>query len=114
MHIPAGRVSEIWLPFPDPLPKTRQARHRLVSPMFLRSYRRLLAPGGLVHLKTDNVPLLAFAEQAVQATGGRVLDDLGDTGWNDRLAGVQTTFEERYRREGRAIFDRAFLLDASR
>ena len=45
-HVPAGRIGEIWVPFPDPLPKTRQARHRLLSPPFLERYRRLLHPGG--------------------------------------------------------------------
>ena len=73
-HVPPGRVGEIWLPFPDPLPKNRQARHRLLSPLFLARYRRLLYPGGAIHLKTDNSDLVDFAEQAVRAAGGRVLE----------------------------------------
>ena len=111
-HVPAGSVAEIWLPFPDPLPKNRQAKHRLPSPLFLGRYRRLLCSGGAVHLKTDDSDLVDFAERAVHAVGGRLL------GGFDRLAGdgdpvtaVQTTYEQRYRREGRTIYERTFRLD---
>ena len=111
-HVPPGRVAEIWLPFPDPLPKNRQAGHRLVSHRFLGRYRRVLSSGGAVHLKTDNLDLVDFAEQAVRAVGGRVLEGskrlIGD---GDDLAAVQTTFEQRYRGEGRTIYDRTFCLD---
>jgi len=111
-HVPPGVVGEIWLPFPDPLPKNRQAGHRLVSPLFLERYRRVLSLGGAVHLKTDNVDLVDFAEQAVRAVGGRVLEGakrpIGD---GDDLTAVQTTFEQRYRGEGRIIYDRTFCLD---
>ncbi len=110
-HIPPGRVGEIWLPFPDPLPKPRQARHRLASPLFLERYRRLLHPGGTIHLKTDDLDLVTFAERAVCGAGGRVV------GGGDSLAGaggagtVQTTYEKRYRREGRTIYEREFCFD---
>ena len=113
-HIPAGRVGEIWLPFPDPLPKNRQARHRLPSPLFLERYRRLLYPGGTVHLKTDDVDLVDFAEQAVRAAGGRVLESSDRLAVDDEeVVAVQTTFEKRYRSEGRIIYDRTFRLDCS-
>ena len=113
-HVPSGRIGEIWLPFPDPLPKNRQARHRLPSPLFLERYRRLLCPGGPVHLKTDDSDLIDFAERAVRAAGGRVLegsDSLG--GDEDTVTAVQTTYEQRYRGEGRTIYERKFCLDQS-
>jgi tRNA (guanine-N7-)-methyltransferase len=111
-HVPPGRVGEIWLPFPDPLPKNRQARHRLLAPLFLERYRRLLCPGGSVHLRTDDAGLVDFAEQSVRAVGGGVLagvDGVTDSG--DGVAAVQTTYEKRYRAEGRTIYERAFRLD---
>ena len=111
-HVPAGRVAEIWLPFPDPLPKNRQAGHRLVSLRFLERYRRVLRPGGAVHLKTDNLGLVDFAEQSVRAAGGRAFDGSESlVGDGDDVAAVQTTFEQRYRGEGRTIYGRTFCLD---
>lgn len=111
-HIPFGRVGEIWLPFPDPLPKSRQAKHRLVSPRFVERYRRLLDQGGAVHLKTDDPALVDFAERSVRAAGGRVLDWLNrPAAAGEQLTAVQTTYEKRYRDEGRTIYDRSFCLD---
>ena len=111
-HVPSGRVGEVWIPFPDPLPKTRQARHRLLSFPFLERYRRLLYPGGAIHLKTDDRDLLAFAELAVRASGGRVVEASDrPAGDGATLTAVETTFEKRYRNEGRTIYERAFRLD---
>ena len=47
-----GEVAEIWLTFPDP--QMKKAGRRLTSSFFLERYRRILKPGGLVHLKTDS------------------------------------------------------------
>lgn len=111
-HVPPRRVSEIWIPFPDPLRKNRQARRRLLSPQFLERYRRLLCPGGAVHLKTDDTDVVDFAERAVRAAGGSVLDG-SDSLLSDRegVPSVQTTYEKRYRDEGRTIYNRTFCLD---
>ncbi len=49
-----GELDEIWITFPDPQIKHDRAKHRLTSPAFLDRYQSLLAPGGLVHLKTDS------------------------------------------------------------
>ena len=108
---PRWLLPEIWLPFPDPLPKNRQAKHRLTSPGFLVCYRRLLRPGGALYLKTDDPVLVRTAEQSVRALGGRVLDgeDVGTVGVR-AMTSVQTTYEKRFRAEGRPIYDRAFCL----
>ncbi len=55
-----GEVSEIWITFPDPFLKNTKANRRLTSPGFLDQYRRLLRPGGLVHLKTDSPELYEY------------------------------------------------------
>ena len=110
-HVPPGRVAQMWLPFPDPLPKYRQARHRLVSPQFLERYHRLLCQGGTVHLKTDNSDLVDFAERAVRAMGGRVLEGSDSLADDEELTAVQTTYEKKYRGEGRTIYGRQFCLD---
>ena len=109
-HIPPHRVAEIWIHFPDPLPKKRQARHRLVSPQFLERYRRLLCPGGSIHLKTDDLDVVDCAERAVRAGGGRVFDG-ADTPAGAEMSTVQSTYEKRYRDEGRTIHARMFRLD---
>jgi len=110
-HLPPGRVSEIWLLFPDPLPKTWQAKHRLVAPSFLERYRRLLAPGGRVHLRTDDAGLTGFADASVRAAGGRVSATAPPSRTEDDAEAVLTVYERRYRAEGRPIFERTFRFE---
>jgi len=53
-----GEVDEIWITFPDPFLRKSKRNRRLTAPNFLMHYRKILKPGGLVHLKTDE-PILA-------------------------------------------------------
>jgi tRNA (guanine-N7-)-methyltransferase len=55
-----GEVDEIWITFPDPFLRKSKANRRLTAPNFLKAYRQILKPGGLVHLKTDEPNLYAF------------------------------------------------------
>ncbi len=49
-----NEVAEIWITFPDPFPRSGKENRRLTSPNFLERYRRILQPGGLIHLKHDD------------------------------------------------------------
>lgn len=51
--LPAGSVSEVWVFFPDPWPKSRHHKRRLVQPDLLPLVHRVLVPGGLWRLATD-------------------------------------------------------------
>lgn len=62
-----GEISEIWITFPDPFPKKGKANRRLTAPNFLSYYRKLLSPGGIVHLKTDADSLYAFTLETIQS-----------------------------------------------
>ncbi len=61
-----GTVAEIWVTFPDPYPKKGSARRRLTHPYFLDFYIQLLAPGGSLYIKHDNLPFFTWSlEQLV-------------------------------------------------
>jgi tRNA (guanine-N7-)-methyltransferase len=53
-------VNEIWITFPDPFLPKRKANRRLTSIPFLDEYRKILKPGGFIHLKTDEPNLYEF------------------------------------------------------
>ena len=53
-----GEVSEIWITFPDP--QMKKVNKRLTGTHFLDIYRQVLAPGGIIHLKTDSPFLFAY------------------------------------------------------
>lgn len=48
-----GSIAELWTFFPDPWPKQRHQRRRLVGPDFARTAASRLVPGGLWRLATD-------------------------------------------------------------
>ena len=48
-----GELSELWTFFPDPWPKTRHHKRRLVSPAFAGVVASRLRPGGRWRLATD-------------------------------------------------------------
>ena len=71
-----GEVSEIWLTFSDPQPKSEN--NRLTSPLFLERYRKMLKPGGVVRLKTDSRFLHEYTRAVIEANGLKVLASTTD------------------------------------
>ena len=53
-----GEVSEIWLTFSDP--QLGKDRKKLTSPLFLARYKEVMAPGGIINLKTDSPELYQY------------------------------------------------------
>ena len=52
--LPLARVQALHVYFPDPWPKRRHWRRRLVNERFPELAARVLVPGGWVHLRTDH------------------------------------------------------------
>lgn len=59
-------VNEIWITFPDPHKRRKKHKKRLTSLPFLRLYQHILAPNGLIHLKTDSDILFNYTCAVVQ------------------------------------------------
>jgi tRNA (guanine-N7-)-methyltransferase len=52
--LPAGCVEECWVNCPDPWPKKRHWRRRLVQAPLVEKLARALVPGALLHISTDH------------------------------------------------------------
>ena len=52
--LPVGAVEEAWVNCPDPWPKKRHWRRRLVKAPLVELLARALAPGALLHIATDH------------------------------------------------------------
>lgn len=52
--LPAHAAAAIHVYFPDPWPKRKHRRHRLINERFTELARQALAPGGVVYLRTDD------------------------------------------------------------
>jgi tRNA (guanine-N7-)-methyltransferase len=53
--LPEGSVETFYLLFPDPWPKRRHQRRRIVTPEFLESIHRALVDNGLLRIATDQL-----------------------------------------------------------
>ena len=91
-------ISEIWLTFPDPYPKTKHLAKRLTSPRFLQMYKKILQPDGLVHLKTDNKNLFQYSLETIEEFDGQIIESHSDL-YRDKIdnpqLAIQTTFEKK-------------------
>ena len=52
-NLPAASLGRMFVLFPDPWPKTRHRKRRLVQPAFVAEAARLLRPGARLRLATD-------------------------------------------------------------
>lgn len=52
-YVPEASVTEVYVNFPDPWPKKRHAKRRLLNPEFITEVSRKLIPGGCVEIATD-------------------------------------------------------------
>ncbi len=97
-----GELSRIYINFCDPWPKSRDAKHRLTSPFFLRSYARLLPVGGEIHFKTDNRPLFDWSVEQFTREGWAISELTHDLHANGPV-GVMTDYEAKFHAEGVTI-----------
>ncbi|MCX2739190.1 tRNA (guanosine(46)-N7)-methyltransferase TrmB [Pontibacter anaerobius] len=98
-----NEVDEIWITFPDPRPRDRDIKRRLTSPRFLDLYERIVKPGGIIHLKTDNGPLYEYTVEVLQERQVKDLiytSDLYNSDLQEHTMGIYTTYEKRYLAEG--------------
>lgn len=98
-----GEVDEVWITFPDPRPKDRDIKRRLTSPRFLDIYKKIVRPGGTIHLKTDNTELFDFTLEVLQERkpeGLLFTHDLYNSDLQEHTMGIYTTYEKRYLQEG--------------
>ena len=85
----------IHLYFPDPWPKKKHARHRLVQAEFAASCRNAIAPDGGVYLRTDNVEYYAQMREVFAAEKG-----LLEMETPEELKAFQTDFERQWLAQG--------------
>lgn len=106
-HFAPGEAAEIWITFPDPFPKKRQAKHRMINPPFLRQYQKVLQPAGRLYYKTDNRDLFHYSLEVFVRAGNLRLEVLSfDLHADETLPDftrIETHYEQRFREMGLPI-----------
>jgi tRNA (guanine-N7-)-methyltransferase len=106
-QVPESSLDEVLLYFPDPWPKKRHHKRRIVQPAFASLVANRLKPGGRFKLATDWEPYAAWMLEVLNACPG--LENASATGGIiERPERGATRFELRGRRLGHAVFDLEF------
>ena len=99
-----NEVSEIWITFPDP--QMNKVNKRMTSTRFMKIYRQLLNPDGIVHLKTDSNFMYLYTSAMMNENNLPVLfrtDDLYHSGLVDDVLNIQTYYEQQWLLRGLSI-----------
>lgn len=98
-----SRFSAVHVHFPDPWPKKRHHKRRLIQEPFLGELERILEPGGRLQVVTDHSDYYQQIQRIVGASNLTIAAYLAPgTGNQSELVG--SNFERKYRREGRPIY----------
>ncbi len=107
-HVPDASLAAMHVYFPDPWPKTRHHKRRLIQSPFLKEVHRMLVPGGKLRLVTDHAGYFAHMQATLASQS-----DLEVIPFNspvplkaDAPAGsiVGSNFERKYLTEGRNFY----------
>lgn len=105
-HVAGDHLSGVRIFFPDPWPKKKHHKRRLVQPEFTRLLASRLAPGGILHLATD---WESYAEQILEVCSAEPMLRNRFDGWAPRPEWRPLTkFETRAEKEGRTSHDLIF------
>ena len=107
-RISDASLDRVLLFFPDPWPKRKHHKRRIVQPDFVARIARKLKPGGLFHMATDWEHYAAHMLRIMQATPEFSNCD-SDGGYVEQPAWRPATkFEQRGQRLGHAVHDLLF------
>ncbi len=101
-HCSPVSVAGVCVFFPDPWPKKRHAKNRLVRHPFLEELERCLSTGGFLWLKTDSKPY--FEEACADARSRGWTTDAGSTPQEFGERDFITVFEELFARKGEPTY----------
>ncbi|HCY42791.1 MAG TPA: tRNA (guanosine(46)-N7)-methyltransferase TrmB [Prolixibacteraceae bacterium] len=107
-----GEVAEIWLTFPDP--QMKKTRKRLTATNFIESYRRIVGPNGIIHLKSDSNFMYKYSEAMVNENQFVVIqktEDLYHSEILNEVLSIQTFYEKQWLDRGLSIKYLSFRLN---
>jgi len=95
-------IDRLFINFPDPWPRKKNAKRRLTHRSFLDKYCRVVRETGEIHFKTDNAPLFEYSVEEFAACGLEVKNltrNLHENG----IVGIMTGYEEKFHSMGTPI-----------
>ena len=96
----------IYLNFSDPWPKERHAKRRLTHRRNLKSFMKVIRPGGAIEFKTDNDRLYEFSLEEIKESGYEIMEATRDL--HGEVSAIEskkfmTEYEERFLAQNKNI-----------
>lgn len=103
LYFPSGSVQEAFVNFPDPWPKRRHGKHRIIQTRFIQEIERILKPQGSLTLVTDDIDTSLQMINTLQKS--QLLESVHpDTYYVTDWPGYGTSyFEDLWREKGKEI-----------
>ena len=102
-----NEVDEIWITFPDPQIKYKRTKHRLTNIEFLKRYKHILKPDGVVNLKTDSEFMHGYTLGLLHGAGHDVIYANHNVykleGSSEEVTSIQTFYESQYLEQNKPI-----------
>jgi tRNA (guanine-N7-)-methyltransferase len=105
--LPRHTVSVLHIYFPDPWPKKKHRKHRLINEFFPKLAGTALIAGGTVYLRTDDAD---YFQQMTEVFGAN--RDFRPVETPAELAGLLTDFEKEFRERGIKTLHSAYRLES--
>jgi tRNA (guanine-N7-)-methyltransferase len=97
-----GSIGRIFLLFPDPWPKRRHHKRRIITSDMLAQFHRILRPGGVLRFASDSGDYVAWTLIHIRAHGGFAWLADAPPDWRERPPDwPETRYEAKARRAGR-------------
>jgi tRNA (guanine-N7-)-methyltransferase len=100
-----GEINDVFIHHPDPWPKKKQVKHRLLQPEYLEKLYKMQKPGSILDFKTDSVDYFEWATPILEASPYKIIKYTKDL-HNSEYAkdNFETHFEKIFLRKGQPIF----------
>ncbi|MCK0179645.1 tRNA (guanosine(46)-N7)-methyltransferase TrmB [Flavobacteriaceae bacterium S0862] len=102
-----NEVDEIWITFPDPQIKYKRTKHRMTNSEFLKRYKFILKPEGVVNLKTDSEFMHGYTLGLLHGEGHDVIyannNVYKQEGSPEEVTSIQTFYEGQYLEQNKPI-----------
>lgn len=96
-------ISKIYVNFPDPWPKLRHAKHRLIRPEFLEEVEKILLPNAQAIFTTDDRNYAEQMQEVMTWKKIKVTSDISDFG--------SSYFLDLWKKFGRSIYQLEYEYD---
>jgi tRNA (guanine-N7-)-methyltransferase len=110
-YFPDASVERVFVNFPDPWPKNRHAKRRLLQPAFLDVLARKVMPGGSVNIATDDDAYSLQIQEVFQADARYTRQAYQTRQHEEPLRPYVTEYEQMFLDEGKTIHYFTFVVE---